>query len=112
MTVLPKPNKDPLDCTSYRPISLLNTDLNIYAKILANHLRPLLHTLIGPEQVGFMPGREAKDNVIKALNLIHKSRTDDLEGYSPPKLRKLCVVGLSVCHLHTYRSEATHDELD
>lgn len=27
-----------------------------------------------------MPGREAKDNVIKALNLIHKSRTDNLEG--------------------------------
>lgn len=80
VTVLPKPNKDPLECTSYRPISLLNTDLKIYTKILANRLRPLLHKLIEPEQVGFMPGREAKDNVIKALNLIHKSQTDTFEG--------------------------------
>lgn len=68
ITVILKPNKDPEHCTSYRPISLLNLDVKLLAKIIANRLRPLLHTLIGPEQAGFMPGREAKDNVTKSLN--------------------------------------------
>lgn len=39
--------------------------------VVANRLRPLLSDLKGPKQVGFMPGREAKDNVIKALLFSH-----------------------------------------
>lgn len=57
--------------TNYRPISLLNVDLKIYAKVLANRLVPLLPKLISLDQVGFIPGREARDNTIKAIN-IHK----------------------------------------
>lgn len=78
--VLPKPKKDPLDCSNYRPISLLNLDLKLFTKVLANRLRPLLHLLIGQEQVGFMPGREARDNMTKALNLIHRAHSDGFEG--------------------------------
>ncbi len=33
--VLLKPNKDPLQCAGYHPISLLNSERKIYAKILA-----------------------------------------------------------------------------
>lgn len=62
ITVIYKPNEDPVNCTSYRPISFLNLDVKLLAKIVATRLRPLLHGLIGPEQAGFMPGREAKDN--------------------------------------------------
>lgn len=71
ISVIPKPDKDPCLCSNYRPISLLNIDLKLLAKILAERLRPFLEHIIGPEQVGFMPGREAKDNIIKSLNLIH-----------------------------------------
>lgn len=80
ITVIPKEGKDPHECASYRPISLLNIDVKIFAKILANRLKPILHKLIGPEQAGFMPGREAKDNVIKSLLLINKIKTSDTEG--------------------------------
>lgn len=48
ITVLPKPNKGTTDCTSYRPISLLNLDLKLLAKILANCLRPFLSKVIWP----------------------------------------------------------------
>lgn len=80
IAVIPKPNKDPLQCSSYRPISLLNHDVKLLAKIIANRLRPLLHDLIGPEQADFMPGRKSKDNVTKALNLIHAAHMKKIEG--------------------------------
>lgn len=71
ITVLPKPGKDPTHCASYRPISLLNLDAKLMAKIIANRLRPLLHDIIGPDQAGFVPNREAKDNVTKSLDFIY-----------------------------------------
>lgn len=39
ITVLPKEGKDPMHSQSYRPISLLNTDLKLFATILANRLK-------------------------------------------------------------------------
>uniref|UniRef100_A0A8C5PWQ4 Reverse transcriptase domain-containing protein n=1 Tax=Leptobrachium leishanense TaxID=445787 RepID=A0A8C5PWQ4_9ANUR len=42
IAVLPKPGKDPAECTSYRPISLLNCDIKILARILANRLKQFL----------------------------------------------------------------------
>lgn len=41
----------------------------MYAKIIANHLLTPLPKLISLDQVGFIPGREAKDNTTKAINL-------------------------------------------
>lgn len=103
-----KPNKDSLDCSNYSPVSLLNLDL----KLFANHLRPLLHQLIGPEQIGFMPGRQARDNVTKALNLIHKTQTVDFEGMSNGESLQSCIVGLYSCYTYTHWIETTHVTMD
>lgn len=70
--------KDPTSCSSYRPISLLNLDLKIFTRILANRLTTHIQGLVHLDQVGFIPHREAPDNTIKVLNLIHaatKNRT-------------------------------------
>lgn len=80
IAVVPKPDKDIMDCANFRPISLLNIDLKILTKILANRIKPLLSKIISPEQVGFMKGREARDNTIKALILIHWARSSKIEG--------------------------------
>lgn len=42
----------------------------MYAKILANRLSPLLPQTIHKDQVGFVPGREARDNTTKTIHLI------------------------------------------
>lgn len=55
---------DPTDPAAYRPITLLNTDYRILAKVLANRLSPEMAATIGPEQTAFLPGRLIGDNII------------------------------------------------
>uniref|UniRef100_A0A8C5MCG1 Reverse transcriptase domain-containing protein n=1 Tax=Leptobrachium leishanense TaxID=445787 RepID=A0A8C5MCG1_9ANUR len=74
ITILPKEGKDPELCTSYRPISLLNCDLKLFSKILADRLKPFLPALVHADQVGFVPGREARDNTMRTLQLMHHAR--------------------------------------
>ncbi len=46
-----KKNKDPLDCGSYRPISHLNVDSKILAKMLARRLENVLPSIISNDQI-------------------------------------------------------------
>lgn len=61
--VLPKPGKDPHVPESYRPISLLQVDIKILAKILASRLNTVILTLIHADQTGFMPGKNTAMNI-------------------------------------------------
>uniref|UniRef100_A0A8C5WHL5 Reverse transcriptase domain-containing protein n=1 Tax=Leptobrachium leishanense TaxID=445787 RepID=A0A8C5WHL5_9ANUR len=74
ISLIPKPGKDPLSCSNYRPISLINNDIKLMAKMLARRLNPILPSLIHPDQVGFVPLRGARDNTLRAINLLHISR--------------------------------------
>ncbi len=57
ISLLLKKDKDPTTCSSYRPISLLNADFKILAKVLCFHLERVLPTLIVHDQTGFTSGR-------------------------------------------------------
>uniref|UniRef100_A0A8C5PTB1 Reverse transcriptase domain-containing protein n=1 Tax=Leptobrachium leishanense TaxID=445787 RepID=A0A8C5PTB1_9ANUR len=77
ITLIPKPGKDLLFSSSYRPISLLNSDVKLLARVLATRLQHFLPRLVEPDQVGFIPGREARDatsRVINAIALAQKER--------------------------------------
>lgn len=74
---LPKPNKDPTAPSYFRPISLLNLDIKIYVKNLANSLLNITY-LIGADQVGFVKRRQAQDGtrgIVHLLNYIENSHT-------------------------------------
>lgn len=54
ITVLLRSYKDPLQCGGYRPISLLNSERKIYAKIFARSLDEILPKLIHIDQIAFV----------------------------------------------------------
>lgn len=72
--LLLKPGKDPLKCNSYRPISLLNSDVKILAKILALRLDTAIENLISKDQTGFVRGRHSFSNIRRLLGVIHSSK--------------------------------------
>ena len=47
----------------YRPITLLNTELKILARVLANRSQLVISDLIGPEQTFVVKGRSIHDNL-------------------------------------------------
>lgn len=69
ITTFPKPGKDPLSTANYRPISLLNKDINLLAKVIARRLQAFLSSLVHPDQVGFIPGRQASAAIRRVIDL-------------------------------------------
>jgi len=69
ITVLHKEGKDPLQCSSYRPISLLCVDYKILTSILATRVQKYMRKLVKPDQTGFISGRQGTNNIRRALNL-------------------------------------------
>ncbi|KAL1276280.1 hypothetical protein QQF64_035903 [Cirrhinus molitorella] len=46
ITLLPKPDKDLTLCGNHRPLSLLNSDVKLYAKVLASRLDAFMTKLV------------------------------------------------------------------
>lgn len=52
------------DPANYRPITVLNTDYRLLAKVLANRLKGVIGKLVHPAQTGFVPGRHIGENLL------------------------------------------------
>lgn len=63
IVVVLKSGKDPEQCASYRPISLLNVDPKLLTKMLARRLNTVITAFSTPDQTGFMPGRGTNINI-------------------------------------------------
>ena len=85
------------DCDSYRPITLLNCDYKLAARIIASRLGSPVNDILSVTQTAFVPGRDIADNV-----LFHLEEVDWLESSpaTPPpgggrdQSRQGCVVFL------------------
>ena len=80
ISVIPKEGKDESLCSSYRPISLLNIDLKIFSKILAIRMENVMQDMVHTDQVGFIIGRQGRDNGIRTLLVIEEIRKSGAPG--------------------------------
>lgn len=70
IVVLPNLGKDPLLLDSFRPISLINTDIKLLTTVLATRLTKVMPGLIHLDQSGFIPARSMALNIRRLfLNL-------------------------------------------
>ena len=63
----------------YRPITLLNTELKILARVLANRLQRVISDLIGPEQTFAVKRRSIQDN-LHLIREVLEGIEDDTEA--------------------------------
>lgn len=81
ISLIPKQNRDPLELANWRPISLLNVDYKILAKLIANRLQPILQKIIHSDQVGFIRNRFIGENLTSlaaAIDFCYRNKLDYL----------------------------------
>lgn len=69
VSVIHKQGKDPTQCISYHPISLVCNDFKILTAVLNKRVQKYISKLINPDQTGFIPRRHGKNDIRRTLNL-------------------------------------------
>ncbi len=80
ITLIPKKMKNRLFLKNWRPISLLNTDYKIIAKLLACRLRKVLPHLIDDDQTGYINGRYIGQNIRIINDIIYFCENENKPG--------------------------------
>ena len=70
LCLIPKKGKDLTKLESWRPLSVLNTDYKILAKVLAKRLKLGLREIINPDQIGYMESRFYGENIRLIADMI------------------------------------------
>jgi hypothetical protein len=70
VSLIPKPNKNVNRKENYRSVFLMNIDVKILNKILANRIQQHVKKIVHHNKVSFIPGIEGWFNICKSINVI------------------------------------------
>ena len=91
VVALLKPNKEPTNPKSYRPISLLCTTYKLYERLILNRVSPTIEECLTPDQAGFRPGRSCCGQVLNLTQFIE-------DGYETKQITGAVFVDLSAAY--------------
>lgn len=80
ISAIPKEDKDVMECSNYRPISVLNQDYRLFTAILARRLENILPGIIQLDQTGFIKERQTQDNIRRTLHVMQHIHDKKLEA--------------------------------
>ncbi len=81
MALLHKGDNKPVDeLSSFRPITLLNCDYKLVARVLVRRLTPMASTVVDATQTAFLPGRWIGDNILNHLEEIDYCQAEGQPG--------------------------------
>lgn len=80
ITLIPKKHKNRLLLGNWCPLTMLNVDHKIFAKALAGRMKKVLPSIIHPDQTGFMQGRDIKDNIRRAIEVMEYAENEQIPG--------------------------------
>ena len=80
INLIPKKASDPIFVKNWRPITLLNYDYKIFAKLIVNRLLEVTDMLIGDQQTGFLKGRHIQNNIRKTIEVVMYLRKENKPG--------------------------------
>ena len=69
---------DPLHLKNWHPLSLLNQDYKILAKLVAERIKIALPYLIDQDQTGFLKGRYIGQNIVTMYDIIHHTEVQEM----------------------------------
>ena len=81
ISLIPKKDKDTRYLKNWRPISLLNTDYKIAAKVIAHRISTVLPSIISSDQTGFVKNRYIGENIRTILDVLSYTEQHDIPGF-------------------------------
>ena len=80
ITLIEKKDKDKRLIKNWRPISLINVDIKVASKAIANRLKAVIHNLISVDQTAYVKGRFIGESIRVINDLIEHIDREDEEG--------------------------------
>ena len=80
VSIIPKGEKDKRFLTNWRPLTLLNTLYKLVSGCIAERIKPVLSSIIHPDQKGFVAGRYIGEAVRTTYDIIQYAKDNNLPG--------------------------------
>ena len=78
ISLMPKKDKDTTQLKNWRPLSMLNMDYKLVAKVIANRIKSKLPKLIHPDQTGSVKGRYIGENIVRIIDILSYTQENDI----------------------------------